>query len=631
MGTGPTSNRTTPGVYINELSAFPSSVVGVATAVPIFIGYTETAIDPSSKEAMYLQSIPISSMEDYISWFGNGYTPIGAVEPQPTAPAPEPEPEPEAASVSTPAQPPAPVAVPTMAFDFQAQSSTGSAIDIGNYVVGTSVSASGAVAFAPPFNLFQAMQLFFANGGSDCFVISVGNYWGNKDNTSPTSAAAPGPVSKDDLLAGLAVAQEVRGATMLVTPDACMLFSSSTSNAVTTYGYDTYAPVAVGMIDQAGTLQDRMAILDMPGALLPDNRTFAAMEQTANAFYAAIAPSAANFSYGACYGPAIATALLSPTDVTYANLKGTEASTMLMNNLLTTQALSLFPPTEDDTTTTYSAQFVDVAAHIAAAFPVASDSVTALADTVPANTTGTTLAAPNLLVSMPSPKSGVPSSDADVTALDQYLRGTLPLLGQALNILVDKLNVAPPSGAIAGIWARTDAQQGVWNAPANVAIAGAVEPLVQLTDAQQGDFNVPINGNAIDILRAFPNRGTVVWGARTLDGNDLEYRYIQVRRTLIYIQQSIQNALGTFAFAPNDGNTWMTVHSTISGFLTQLWQAGGLMGAKASEAFTVNCGLGTTMTAQDVIDGVMNVHVSVQIIHPAEFITLSFVQTMQAS
>jgi phage tail sheath protein FI len=103
-----------------------------------------------------------------------------------------------------------------------------------------------------------------------------------------------------------------------------------------------------------------------------------------------------------------------------------------------------------------------------------------------------------------------------------------------------------------------------------------------------------------------------------------------VRRTLIYIEQSIKNALNPFVFAANDSITWVAVVSMVSNFLQGLWQQGGLMGATASEAYTVKCGLGSTMTAQDILDGYMIVQVTLQMIRPAEFIELTFKQQMQA-
>jgi len=160
-------------------------------------------------------------------------------------------------------------------------------------------------------------------------------------------------------------------------------------------------------------------------------------------------------------------------------------------------------------------------------------------------------------------------------------------------------------------------------------LAGVVQPTYPLNSEQQADLNVPVNGKAVDALRQFPGRGTVVWGARTLDGNSNDNRYIQVRRTLIYIEQSIKNALNGFVFAPNTGQTWTTVVSTVSGFLQTVWSQGGLMGATASEAFSVQCGLGSTMTGKDVLEGYMIVQVTLQLIRPAEFIELTFKQKME--
>jgi phage tail sheath protein FI len=138
-----------------------------------------------------------------------------------------------------------------------------------------------------------------------------------------------------------------------------------------------------------------------------------------------------------------------------------------------------------------------------------------------------------------------------------------------------------------------------------------------------------VDGKAVNVLRDFVGRGTVVWGGRTLDGNSNDYRYIQVRRTLIYIEQSIRAALRQFAFAPNTGQTWAAVTSMVSGFLTTVWSQGGLMGATPAEAFSVQCGLGSTMTGQDILEGYMIVEVTLQMVRPAEFIELTFKQKME--
>lgn len=193
------------------------------------------------------------------------------------------------------------------------------------------------------------------------------------------------------------------------------------------------------------------------------------------------------------------------------------------------------------------------------------------------------------------------------------------------------LNVLPPSGAMAGVYALIDNTRGVWTAPANVSLAAVVSPSVRITADEQTDLNTPMDGKAVNAIRSFPGQGVLVWGARTLDGNSQDWRYIHVRRTLIYLEQSIQYALNVFVFAPNDSNTWINVNALISNFLTSLWQQGGLVGASAADAFSVRVGLGETMTPNDILDGYLRVAVQVALVHPAEFIVLTFQQQMQAS
>ena len=99
----------------------------------------------------------------------------------------------------------------------------------------------------------------------------------------------------------------------------------------------------------------------------------------------------------------------------------------------------------------------------------------------------------------------------------------------------------------------TDSARGVWNAPANMALVSVDAPSLTISDDVLGDLNKPLDGKAINVIREFIGRGPVVWGARTLDGNSNDYRYVQVRRTLIYIEQSVKAAMNPFVFAPNDG------------------------------------------------------------------------------
>ena len=152
---------------------------------------------------------------------------------------------------------------------------------------------------------------------------------------------------------------------------------------------------------------------------------------------------------------------------------------------------------------------------------------------------------------------------------------------------------------------------------------------IHLNESQQGDLNVDaMSGKSINAIRFFNGLGILVWGARTLDGNSMDWKYLPVRRTMIFIEQSCKLAAHAYVFEPNDKNTWQAVKSMISSFLTTVWKEGGLAGASAADAFSVECGLGTTMTAQDLLEGVMRVTIKVAVTHPAEFIVISFEQEM---
>lgn len=190
-------------------------------------------------------------------------------------------------------------------------------------------------------------------------------------------------------------------------------------------------------------------------------------------------------------------------------------------------------------------------------------------------------------------------------------------------------NMLPPSGAIAGIYCNMDQNRGVFTAPANIPVQGATGLTVPINDTQQEDLNTPIDGKAVDAIRFFTGKGTVVWGARTLDGNSNDWRYISVRRTIIYLEQSIKNALQAFVFEPNMQSTWTAAISMISSFLHNFWMQGGLQGNYPQDAFSVQAGLGSTMTPVDILEGYMVVQVTVATIRPAEFIVMTFKQKME--
>jgi len=212
---------------------------------------------------------------------------------------------------------------------------------------------------------------------------------------------------------------------------------------------------------------------------------------------------------------------------------------------------------------------------------------------------------------------------------------TLKVVCPSYLILLDqmgaKLNILPPSGGVAGLIARVDDTRGVWKAPANEPILAVTAPVVRLTNEEQEDLNICVSGKSVNAIRYFPGEGCLVWGARTLDGNSQDYRYINVRRTLSYIEQSIKNAARAYVFEPNNSSTWVSIRASITAFLTGFWQSGGLAGGAVSDAFEVNVGLGTSMTSEDIIEGMLKVSVKVALLRPAEFIVITFEQRMQTS
>ena len=186
----------------------------------------------------------------------------------------------------------------------------------------------------------------------------------------------------------------------------------------------------------------------------------------------------------------------------------------------------------------------------------------------------------------------------------------------------------PPSCAVAGLYCLVDNTRGVWNAPANVSINNVMTPVIQINNNNQVELNAPIDGKSINAIRSFTGKGVLVWGARTLDGNSTEWRYIPVRRTCIMIETVVAAALQQFVFEPNDANTWINIQALIENYLTELWKQGALQGAKPEHAFAVQIGLGKTMTNTDLLEGMLRVQIMISVVRPAEFLVLSFQQKM---
>jgi Bacteriophage tail sheath protein len=551
-------DRKTPGVYVTEIPAFPPSAVGVDTAIPAFVGYTERA-EVGGQPAIGIP-IPIASIDEYHRFFGG---------------------------------PPEPM------FTF----TEGTKDDFDVAFAG--IDATGK-SEAPSFRkltqtgpvglLYYSLSLFYANGGGRCYVVSVGLY----DKS----------VDFKELVKGVHALDDQSGPTMLLVPDLALLAPDSNNR----WAVPGFKEVAWAMLDQCQRRQDRVALLDVVHAQrLNRNSSTQDREKAIERFRADVDHEAR--SYGIAYYPFVHTSIVQPTDLNYRMFEGPGLLDFVLND-----ARKLFKDPEADD---LKVAIVAVKKDFAEGNPEVNQEVTTTIDGLK---TSNEPAAQKLGFLYQSFYQQLP-----VKTVDQNLTNAVPALKELYKSAARTLNRLPASAAMAGVMTFTDTARGVWNAPANIALNAVFAPALMTNDEIQGDLNKPLDGKAINVVREFIGRGPVVWGARTLDGNSNDYRYVQVRRTLIYIEQSIKAAMGPFVFAPNDGKTWVNVTAMISNFLQDLWARGGLMGVTANEAFSVDCGLGTTMTARDVLEGYMIVRVLLQMIRPAEFIELTFKQKMEGA
>ncbi len=326
------------------------------------------------------------------------------------------------------------------------------------------------------------------------------------------------------------------------------------------------------MLLQAETMQTAVCIFDIIGGANPDPILYTQDIQN-------FRNSTGNtgLKYGISYYPFIGTTIMQSNDVDFTNLFGGDTQQL---------ASILNPPSAPN--------------------PVAAQILT-LIQTPPAN-----------------PLSNSQLQAALVTAS--------PIYGQIISQVLTVANILPASGAMAGVYTVNDSAAGVWNSPANRSIVSAVSLPLHLTDTEQEHLNIDsVSGKSVNAIRFFNGQGILVWGARTLDGNNQDWRYISVRRTMIYLEQSIKLAARAYVFAPNDATTWAWLQSAISNFLMGVWRQGGLQGATPAAAFSVSVGLGTTMTADDVLNGYLRILVQVAVVRPAEFIVISFEQQQGVS
>lgn len=502
----------TPGVYIKEKNAFGNSVVEAETAIPAFIGITEKAVNGT--ESLLGKPWKITSMTEFTTYFGGA---------------------------------------PQNKFTLNVGENNQLELKEPNVI----------------FTLYYQMVMFFANGGSTCYVVSVGNY------------ASETPITGDQVKTALTALEKEPEVTMIVVPEA--VYSSNYTNIMT------------DVLQHCGnTMKNRIAILDVQ----PKKSENEIIDKQIEAFRNAVGSN--YMSFGVAYYPWLNTSVLSDNDIILdvndnvfeqASFFGDDSK---MQNFFTAALAEIkegkkkviVEETDENGKTKTKEETVDISSKELAACK---------------------------------------------NNLQKALLQNCLMYKSYIKQIKDKLNLLPPSAAMAGIYTAVDNNRGVWKAPANVTVSYVTSPAEVINDYLQENLNMPMNGKAVNAIRTFPGEGIKVWGARTLDGNSQDWRYINVRRTMLFLEESVKNAARAYVFEPNDAGTWINMKCMIENFLRSVWKRGGLAGATPEDAFEVHVGLGDTMTGEDILEGILRITVLVAISRPAEFIEITFQQQMQKS
>lgn len=184
-------------------------------------------------------------------------------------------------------------------------------------------------------------------------------------------------------------------------------------------------------------------------------------------------------------------------------------------------------------------------------------------------------------------------------------------------------NILPASPFVAGAYVANDKNKGVWKAPANIELKAVRKPLIAIPESQQDQLAIDTaTGKSINAIRWFSGRGTLIWGARTLAGNDSEWRYVPVRRFANMLEASVKRGTQFVVFEPNDEPLWAQVRGLVENFLFDLWKKGALVGTKPEHAYFVRMGLGQTMTANDILNGKYIIELGFAPLKPAEFVVM---------
>ncbi|MEM7185342.1 MAG: phage tail sheath C-terminal domain-containing protein [Bacteroidota bacterium] len=615
----------TPGVYIRELDAFGNSVVPVATAVPAFIGYTEKT--SYNGKSLLNKAVKVTSLAEFLSIFGQNppevqYSVTSEMLPDRITVL---EAEVEGTAKTLAEKQAIVDKAGDNATDQQKQAVTDAQAENdqanqnltdakANEKIKTLLDAQDAVDQAGDdvtqeqldalsaanaefqeiidksefidrgfaydvvqtsinYRMYGALKFFYENGGGTCYVMSVGKYDFTMKAITDTGA----------FMDAITALEKEMEPTMLVIPDVVEVNDPTiTDKTAGDYLQNKYAnaySLQNAMINHCGSMIDRVAILDIPGGFTEPMVGTTSVEQ----FRTSVSPENAKYnSYAAAYYPWLHTTVYQSSEISHKNIKKSsyEQIQQMLNNEFTDSKTGIVHQ--------------DMVEHIEA---FATDATKI-----------------------------EPKKVEDANKVLQNLSGSYQLL---MSAIMNNMNLMGPSSAMAGLYTSVDNNDGVWKAPANIGVQSTIMPAVPIDHAQQEDLNMPVNGKSVCAIRAFVGRGNLVWGARTLDGNSNDWRYINVRRTMIFLEQSVKEAAKAYVFAPNDATTWVNVKSMISNFLFGIWKQGGLVGPKPADAYVVTVGLGSTMTNDDILNGIMRVSVKVAVSHPAEFIEITFQQKMQ--
>jgi uncharacterized protein len=442
------------------------------------------------------------------------------------------------------------------------------------------------------FLMHQSLRHFFQNGGEVCFIVSVGSY--NEEVVAGDEDTG--------LVGGTAALLNEGEPTLVVVPDAVLLSRADC------------AMVQAAMLEHCGSfVGNRFAILDIWGG---DGDARYAQSNCIDDFRQDVGINHLGFS--AAYFPWLHTSLVQAHQLDFNVIENrADLASLIRGELKLDEA-----PASDIRAASIREWLVELGL----------DEVGWKANLIASNAQSAQTDAEKAAAVLALNEPGVLGQAIAWRSrqLHRSLLAESPGYQAAMDEACALINLMPPSPAMAGVYSRIDNTRGVWRAPANVSLSGVIEPAVDISTVDQQGLNVHTSGKSINAIRRFAGKGVLVWGARTLDGNNPEWRFIHVRRTLGMIEDVCRRAAQSLAFEPNGPQTWARLKWMIDNDLNGFWRAGALAGSKPEHAFFVRVGLGETMTAADILDGNLRCTVGVAITRPAEFIVFNLQQKMQA-